>query len=157
MKRLTFSLVILGLIVGGCSFGEYADKDENIDTDKAIATDGTVTYKFTAENTKYKTYFKVFKVDENWSMVEYDFNQTNFSANQIKGGVGSNQGTYTITDEGYLKLISLDITTWIKPTNEDNDKIWLLWTTSEGDLSKTTPSENTYFFKTKNKADEFIE
>lgn len=157
MKKFAFSLLCLGLIVGGCSFGEYADEDDNGQTTKKTISDGKVVYKFTEDNVKDKTFYRVNKPDENWSMSEYDFNETHYKANQIKGGTSSQTGTYKIADEGYMELKSADIAFYVKATKEDNDKIYLIWSTKHEDVNKTTPTENMYFFKTKKSADEFLE
>lgn len=153
MNKTIFSLVISSLIIGGCSFGEYADKKT---TTTATDDNGTKYYKFTKDSVIDKTFYKVSKPDENWSMVEYDFNATHYEANQIKGGTNSLNGTYSITDKGYLKLIGIDVTTYIKAIKEDDEKISLLWTQNIKDLNKTVATKDTYFFKTKTKADKFI-
>lgn len=156
MKKFALSLIFIGLVIGGCSFGEYADEDEDKGTNK-VYVDDKIVYKFTEDTVKDKTFYKVNKPDENWSMSEYDFNGTHYKANQIKGGTSSQTGTYEVADEGYLELVNGDLKFYIKPTKEDDDKIYLIWSTIKEDVNKTTPTENTYFFKTKKSADEFLD
>lgn len=149
MKALILSLTVLILTISGCSFGEYAD-------DSKSTSDVNGTYRFTKDGVKNKTFYKVYKASSKWKMSEYDFNTTNYSANQLQDNNATETGTYSITDKGYIKLSSFSTTTYIKATSEDTDKIWLLWTTNANDLNKTTPTKDTYFFKTKSKADDFV-
>ncbi len=97
----------------------------------------------------------VSKLDNEYKIVEYDFYKTTFDANMIQGGKSSTNGTYSITDNGYIKLIS-DTVTFIKAIKKDDDKFWLLWTINKDDLDKNEPTKDTYFFKEKEKAEEFI-
>lgn len=155
MQIITPILVVLGIIISGCSFGEYADEDKKKITNTIQTADGT-TYKFTKKSIENKTFFKTFKLDNKWNMSEYDFNATHFKANQIKGGNNQQTGKYSITNDGYLKLI-VDPISYVKPIKEDSEKIYLLWTTNAKDLNQTEPTKDTYFFKTKQKAESFMQ
>lgn len=157
MKKISNILVVVSLFLAGCGFGEYADTDKEETIHVSHKADGTKIYTFTQKSIKDKSFFKVFKIDDQWNMSQYDFNATHFKANQIKGGDAVQTGTYSITEDGYLKLTTMDTITYAKPTKKDDDKIYLLWTNVKSELSKTQPSQDTYFFKSKEKADKFIE
>lgn len=157
MKNIALSLLALSIFISGCSFGEYADTtSNNHTTQQTKMLDGTKYYKFTQKNIEKKTLFRVYKLKKEWNMTKYDFNSTHFTANQIKGKSSRQTGVYKITDDGHLQLAIPKTTTYIKATNEDDDKIFLLWTTKKADLNQTKPTKDTYFFKTKKSADSFI-
>lgn len=138
-------------IVAGCSFGEYADEENSTST----SSDGTYV-EFSESGLEDKVFYRVYKIDGEWSISSYDFNGTNFTVSPITNSNTSLSGTYSVTSEGYIKLVSLDVTWYIKGISEDDDKISLLWTTDYSDLTSSTPSSDTYFFKTKSKASSFI-
>ncbi len=154
MKKNLLCITLVGALISACSFGEYAQKDEDNPT-STIMKNGKKIYKFTSEGVENKTFFKVYKLDDEYKIVEYDFTKKMFEANMIKGGTSSTNGTYSITDDGYIKLVS-DAVTYIKATKKDNDKFWLLWTTNKEDLDKNDATKYTYFFTSKEKAEDFV-
>lgn len=151
MKKITLLSILLVAFLG-C--GEEKEKADTI-TEISFIGSG-YTYAFVKKRLIDREIFRVYKADTKWKIVSYEFNATHFKANQIKGGDAQQTGKYSITDDGHLKLTIMETITYVKPTKEDSDKIYLLWTNNKSDLNKTEPSKDTYFFKEKEKADEFV-
>ncbi len=152
MLKSIINLSICGFIIAGCSFGEYADVGESLlskSSDKKY-------YEFSKKGIKNKNLYKVYKSDKKWHITRYHFEEDkNYDTKQIKNGVEDQNGTYNIMDEGYLELINSK-TIYVKAIKKDKDKIFLLWTYGIGDLSRNTPTKNTYFFYSQKKADDFV-
>lgn len=150
MLNKFFILLFTFFVLIGCTFGEYADSK-----DTTTSSNGNYV-KFSEKKLKDKSLYKVYKIENKWAMSRYDFNGTNFKTKALLNTNFNQSGTYKITTEGYLKLINIDIVWYIKALKEDSEKIYLLWTIKKDDLSKTSPTKDTYFFKNKNEADQFI-
>ncbi len=155
MKKSIFGLMILALFISSCSFGEYADKDNEKATTKKV-NGNIITYKFTEKQIQNKTFFKVYKLDDKFKIAEYDFKEKTFNSNSIDDANISQGGKYSITETGYIRLVVIDSISYIKAIAEDKDKISLLWTSNKADLNSTKTSKDTYFFKELEKAKEFV-
>lgn len=168
MKILIPLTVATTLFLTGCNFGEYADDNSSTTSDSVSSTttaSGETTYKFTQSSFENKTYYKTYisnddDDDENWTIIEYDFNATTFSANLVRGlGESSSSGTYEIDEDnnGALVLTFMGDLNWVRPTKYDDDKIWLLWTDSVSDINGTTPNTDLFFFTDYDTALEYVE
>ncbi len=155
MRKIIFSTLVTSLMISGCKFGEYANSDTSKTTSSTI-NDGVRVYKFSKENVENKTLFKVFKKDDEYKIVEYDFNVTKYKANPVVGDTNSYDGKFEISKEGYLWLEIADFSIWVRALNEDSDKISLLWKQNKSDLNSTSVDDDVYFFKRLDKAKEFI-
>lgn len=169
MKQYLAILSIMGLIISGCSFGEYADSDSSDSTLDTSVVDGKTVYEFTTELINDSTYYLVRPIDGNWSTTEYDFNSTGrYVANQLDTDYGTQDGNWSITEkdssisastsddpEGYLKLTNLNTVIYVQAVDEDEDKIKVEWTTELDESNVSTLTDDIYLFKKKTEADKF--
>ncbi|PID47009.1 MAG: hypothetical protein CR967_06005 [Proteobacteria bacterium] len=146
MRKIIFYMAIVTIVFWGCEFGEYAVKNENRITISTLNGENRI-YKFTKKNVQGKAFYKVYDVKKKSNVREYRFGKTNFNTKQIKGNTHSSRGTYSITKQGYIKLVTENLTEYVKALREDDDKITLLWTSNTKHLSKTTWKEKIYFYK----------
>lgn len=165
MKFMPLITLISTFALIGCSFGEYAKKANGKEVTKTKTSTGKTIYKFNTSSFTNKTYFKTSSSKSNgkekWTIVEYDFNKTTFTANLVKGdGSSKSSGTYKVdkNNNGALVLTFIGNTNWVRPTaSADKDgKIPLLWTSKLSDINGTTPNTNLYFFSDYNKALKYV-
>ena len=122
--------------------------------------------KFTTEYLNGKTLYNVYEeecdthdnqgecteTNPKWVMSVFSFTDTTFSIYKSDKPNEKLEGKYSITSEGYIKLLSNNEARYIKALEVTNDYIRLDWKNKKEDLNTDNYTEYVYFDETKAKA-----